>query len=240
MIVLAVALIEQFCEGGGSNAATRVMISEIYLEKYRIARIKLNINDIFYEYSTWQNLERDHPCLPGDPGSEESEWISSILDGDITSTLEGDISSLDGESTSTLDGDITSILDGDITSTLDGDITSTLDGDITSALDGDITSALDGDITSTLDGDITSALDGHITSALDGDITSALDGDTGSFEIGELESSFFFKGSLGFKFSCFITEVYISVSAFKEKGWAWIFFFSETSGDVETINLDRA
>ena len=161
-------------------------------------------------------MERDHPCLPGDPGSEESEWISSILDGDITSTLEGDISSLDGESTSTLDGDITS--------TLDGYITSTLDGDITSALDGDITSALDGDITSTLDGDI----------------TSALDGDTGSFEIGELESSFFFKGSLGFKFSCFITEVYISVSAFKEKGWAWIFFFSETSGDVETINLDRA
>ena len=153
-------------------------------------------------------MEGDHPCLPGDPGSEESEWISSILDGDITSTLKGDISSLDGESTSTLDGDITSILDGDITS----------------ALDGDITSALDGDITSTLDGDI----------------TSALDGDTGSFEIGELESSFFFKGSLGFKFSCFITEVYISVSAFKEKGWAWIFFFSETSGDVETINLDRA
>ena len=145
-------------------------------------------------------MEGDHPCLPGDPGSEESEWISSILDGDITSTLKGDISSLDGESTSTLDGDITSILDGDITSTLDGDITSTLDGDI----------------------------------------TSALDGDTGSFEIGELESSFFFKGSLGFKFSCFITEVYISVSAFKEKGWAWIFFFSETSGDVETINLDRA
>ena len=184
---------------------------------------KLNINNIFYEYSTWQSLEGDHPCLPGDPGSEESEWISSILDGDITSTLDGDISSLDGESTSTLDGDITSTLDGDITSTLDGDITSSLDKDITSALDGDITSALDGDI----------------TSALGGDITSALDVNTGSFEIGELESSFFFKGSLGSKSSCFITEVYISVSASKEKGWALIFFFSETSGDVETINLDR-